>query len=161
MNIRPAQACDAGEIRRVLPEDADVLTSIAFAGKRHWGYPEAWIRQWTEVLTLTPEFVATHPTYGAIAQGIVIGFYSLTVTSDGAELEHLWVLPAAMRRGVGRRLFQHAEATARRHGAARLFIISDPHAEGFYRRMGACWCGEQPASMDGTPRVLPILEKEL
>ncbi|MCL4530843.1 MAG: hypothetical protein M1485_06230 [Chloroflexi bacterium] len=34
------------EIRRALPEEADALTEIAIAAKRHWGYPERWIEIW-------------------------------------------------------------------------------------------------------------------
>ena len=45
------------EIRRASPGDAEVLTRIAFAAKRYWGYPERWIEHWSESLTVTPEFV--------------------------------------------------------------------------------------------------------
>jgi hypothetical protein len=31
---------DGVDIRRATPEDAQVLTRVAFAAKRHWGYPE-------------------------------------------------------------------------------------------------------------------------
>ena len=46
-------------------EDADALTEIAFAAKRHWRYPENWIRQWQEALTITPEYVIENPTFVA------------------------------------------------------------------------------------------------
>jgi hypothetical protein len=46
-----------------LPSEAAALTEIAFAAKRHWGYPEHWIAHWRSILTVTPEFVATHETY--------------------------------------------------------------------------------------------------
>ena len=53
------------------------------------------------------------------------------------DLLHLWVLPEAMRRGVGRSLFSHALERARNLGFRELEIESDPNAEGFYQRMGA------------------------
>jgi hypothetical protein len=31
------------EVVRAIPEDAESLTRVAFAAKRHWGYPERWI----------------------------------------------------------------------------------------------------------------------
>jgi hypothetical protein len=38
-------------IVRAKPEDAANLTGIAFAAKRHWGYPENWIESWRDLLT--------------------------------------------------------------------------------------------------------------
>ena len=90
-----------------------------------------------------------------------LGFYALRFADGAAQLDHLWVLPEEMGRGIGRALFAHAEAAARQRGASRLRVESDPHAEGFYQRMGLVRCGEVPAPMDGQPRVLPLLEKEL
>ena len=46
-------------IRRAKPAEAEVLTEIAHAAKRHWGYPENWIEHWKNDLTITPEFPAT------------------------------------------------------------------------------------------------------
>ena len=66
-----------------------------------------------------------------------------------------------MGRGIGRALFEHAEQHARQHGAKRLWVESDPHAEAFYRHMGMTVFGQQPAPMEGQPRFLPLLEKWL
>lgn len=46
-------------IWRALPAEASILTDIAFAAKRHWGYPEAWIAQWRSALTITPQQIAS------------------------------------------------------------------------------------------------------
>ena len=46
------------EIRRAHPEEADTLTEIAHAAKRHWKYPESWIQQWQTDLTITREFIS-------------------------------------------------------------------------------------------------------
>ena len=34
------------EIRRAQPNDAETLTNIAHAAKRHWNYPEHWIERY-------------------------------------------------------------------------------------------------------------------
>ena len=77
------------------------------------------------------------------------------------ELEHFWVDPAHMGRGVGRALLEHAIATSRRLGATAIDISSDPNAEEFYLRFGACRVGEVSAPVDGQPRSLPRLELEI
>ena len=149
------------EIARAQPEDAGVLTSIALAAKRHWGYPESWIRQWSKALTVTPGYINKYPTYAAIIDGRIVGFYALQFQPRKALLDHLWVLPAEMGRGVGRELFKHAEKVARKCGAQRMKIIGDPHAEGFYEKMGATIYRKEPAPMDGQERFLPLLTKSL
>jgi ribosomal protein S18 acetylase RimI-like enzyme len=149
------------KIVRAQPEDADALTNVALAAKRHWGYPEDWIRRWEEALTVTPLYVRAHPTYVAQGDKKIVGFCALLVQPGEAVLDHLWVLPAAMGMGVGRALFLHAEKIAREAGAIRMKIVGDPHAEGFYRRMGARVYGREPAAMDNQARFLPLLEKAL
>ena len=143
------------------PEDAGALSAIARAAKQHWGYPDDWLRRWENVLTITPEYIRAHPLYVAMADGKPVGFCALQMEPTDASLDHFWVLPEAMGRGTGRALFERAEQSARAAGAVRLVIESDPHAEGFYQRMGAATVGRKPASIDGVERFLPLLEKPL
>ena len=146
------------EIVRAKPEDADALTEIAHAAKRHWGYPERWIEAWREVLTMRPEFIAANSAYAAIENGRAVGFYVLTTEPDGVHLDHLWILPEAMRRGIGRALFDHAVLQAKAAGFAAIKIEADPNAEGFYQRMGAHRVGTGLSELTGERRELPLLE---
>jgi hypothetical protein len=92
------------EIVRAKPIDAESLTAVAHAAKRHWGYPESWIHHWRDSLTITPDFVANNVVFVAtIAEGAV-GFGTLRFDRVAGWIDHLWVLPAAMGCGVGRRL---------------------------------------------------------
>ena len=143
------------EIRRADPGDADVLTAIAHAAKRHWGYPEAWIRRWRHDLTLTRRFIATHWVQCATSRGRNIGFYALSREGTTFDLEHMWVEPGHMGGGVGAGMFRHAIERVREGRGRRLRIVSDPNAEGFYRRMGARRIGEVASRPAG--RVLPVL----
>jgi GNAT superfamily N-acetyltransferase len=145
------------QISRAKPEQADALTAIAFAAKRHWGYPERWIECWRDVLTVGPEFVREHETYAAIAGGHVVGFYALGRKRNRADLLHMWVLPKAMGRGVGRALFVHCLERVRALGLAELEIESDPNAEGFYARMGAHRVGLSVRELENHRRELPVL----
>ena len=149
------------EIRRARGEDAGLLTDIAHAAKRHWGYPESWICAWAVALTVTNDYIDAHPTFVAVANADIVGFCALILEPDGAQLDHLWVLPKAMGGGVGRALFVQAETAARAAGATYLRIVGDPHAEGFYQRMGASVYGWEPAPMDRRERFLPLLKKVL
>lgn len=62
------------DILRAGQEQAEALTRIAFAAKRHWGYPERWLDLWAPVLTITPGFIATNEVWVAVAGEQEIGF---------------------------------------------------------------------------------------
>jgi GNAT superfamily N-acetyltransferase len=149
------------QIVRAKPEDAEGLTEIAHAAKRHWGYPEQWIQSWRNILTMRPAFIAANVAYSAIEEGRAVGFYLLTNEDDGIHLDHLWIAPHAMGRGIGRALFDHAVAETRRLGHRTLKIEADPNAEGFYVRMGAQRVGEAVTNIEGQRRELPLLLYDL
>jgi GNAT superfamily N-acetyltransferase len=140
------------------PQDAEALTDIAHAAKRHWGYPESWIAAWRDILTMRPEFIAANVTCVALDEERMVGFYVLTTEDDGIHLDHLWVVPAAMGRGIGRALFQHAMMQARDLGFDSIKIEADPNAEGFYQRMGARRTGTAVREVEGQRRELPLME---
>jgi GNAT superfamily N-acetyltransferase len=142
-------------IRRARPAEAPALTRIAHAAKRHWRYPEDWIALWRDALTVTPWYVERRPVYCAEAGGALAGFYALVGAAPSPELDHCWVLPPYIGRGIGAQLLAHAAATARAAGATTLRIAADPFAEGFYRRMGARPVGTAPSTPRG--RTLPLL----
>jgi len=145
------------EIIRAMPSDAETLTQIAFAAKRHWNYPEPWIEQWRALLTITAPYIETHEVYAARVERELVGFYSLAGDADKMELDNLWVLPRTMGQSIGRALFAHAVERARALGAQQLVIESDPNAEGFYRRMGARRIGGKIRVTEGQRREIPVL----
>ena len=149
------------KIVRAKPEDADVLTEIAFSAKRHWGYPERWIQSWRDILTMRPESIAANVAYSAMEDDRAVGFYLLTTESDGLHLDHLWIMPSAMGRGIGRALFEHAVEQASVLGFRVIKIEADPNAEGFYQRMGARRVGTQVTEIEGARRELPLLVYQL
>jgi GNAT superfamily N-acetyltransferase len=149
------------EIQKAEPDKAKNLTQIAFAAKRHWGYPEHWIQLWSPILTITPDFVNRYETYVAILDNDLVGFCAISLADEKGSIEHLWVLPEHMGKGVGRVLFDHILTRCRELGARVLEIESDPNAQGFYERMGAKKVGEVVGEVDGQPRILPLLEIKL
>src|SRR5258708_25625328 len=125
------------QIRRARPDEAAVLTEIAHAAKRHWGYPENWIRQWKSDLTITPEFSAKNEGFVAMNGEEIVGCCAIAFSESLAELEHMWIRPEHIGAGVGRTLFRHVKERAANLAIPALEISADPNAEGFYKRMGA------------------------
>jgi GNAT superfamily N-acetyltransferase len=143
-------------ISKAIPADAEALTEIAIAAKGHWDYPAHWMARWRSVLTVTPAFIAAHETYAARSGDRIIGFCALRRDGDDLHLEDLFVLPGEMGRGVGSALFRHAQGRARELGFAFFEVQSDPHAAGFYERMGAERIGTSMTLLDSYRRDLPI-----
>jgi ribosomal protein S18 acetylase RimI-like enzyme len=149
------------EVRRATPDQAEALTQIAFTSKRHWGYPERWIQIWSPLLTIFPEFIETNDTYVACINEKPVGFCAISIEEGRASVEHLWVLPAYMGKGIGAALFRHMISRCKDLGVGVLEIESDPNAQGFYECMGAKVVGEHVGEVGGQPHILPVLETTL
>jgi GNAT superfamily N-acetyltransferase len=147
-------------IRRARPDEAAALSELAVRSKGHWGYDAAFLDACRDDLNLSPADIATSEVHLAAGSDGPVGFYSLDVAGRTALLDDLFVDPAAIGRGVGRRLWRHAVARARELGCAEVVIQSDPHAEGFYLAMGARRVGDLESTV--TPgRMLPLLRYPL
>ena len=144
-------------IRKASTEDSESLTRIAHDAKRHWGYPEHWIRHWQADLTISSDYLSANQVFLAESGDQIIGFYALVMDRDKAELDHLWVTPDHIGTGVGKELFIHAMQQAARRNVTEVEISSDPNAAGFYKKMGAHQAGETISKIDGQQRVLPRL----
>jgi len=143
-------------MRRATPTDCPRLTEIAHAAKRYWGYPEAWIVNWRDQLTITEGYVAAQYVELVEIGGAPAGFFALRKHRDFTELDHLWVDPAIIGQGLGRKLLEQAVSVCRGEGVERVEIDSDPYAEPFYLHMGARRIGKTPAAVEGDPeRYLP------
>lgn len=145
-------------IRRARPDESHALSALTWRSKAHWGYDEAFLHAHRAGLTVTPEYIAEHPTYVMDQAGVPLGFHALELLDAGrVELGYLFVDPGHMGRGVGRALLDHAAETTLALGRTRMRIVSDPHAIGFYQKMGAVLWGEWRSPI--VPgRCLPVLE---
>jgi GNAT superfamily N-acetyltransferase len=148
--------------RRAEAQDAELLTEIALAGKRYWGYPEEWMAEWRPDLTVTPGYIGSQPVSVAELAGEVVGFAGLSTLEGRRYLEHLWLRPNHIGRGFGRALFLEAVREARAAGVTELRIKSDPNAEPFYLKMGAVRTGLEVYELLGKfHREVPLLVYKL
>ncbi|HEX6290518.1 MAG TPA: GNAT family N-acetyltransferase [Herpetosiphonaceae bacterium] len=143
-------------IRPALPEEARLISELALRSKGYWGYDQAFMDACLPLLTFSAAYITAHPVFVLEVAGAVVGFYSLLGSESEVELDNLFVDPDAIGRGYGKRLFRHAVATAARLGFRRMVIESDPHAEAFYRAMGAVRCGERLSPISAARR-LPLM----
>lgn len=148
-------------VRAARGDEAAGLSALVLRSKAHWGYDAAFMAACREELTFGAERLAAgRAVVAESAGGVLAGCATLDGEPPAGALGMLFVDPPFIGQGVGRLLYDHVLAAARAHGFARLTIDADPHAEGFYRAMGAVRIGSTPSgSIPG--RELPLLRVEL
>lgn len=153
----------AATILRARPADARSLSALAMRSKSLWGYLTRFLAACRAELRVSPSALAGRDHICVVARigTAVVGFCLLSRDARRTwEVDGLFVDPARIRRGIGRSLLRAACHRALRAGARTLSIQSDPHAEGFYRAMGAEPAGSRAsASIHG--RRLPLLQLRL
>jgi GNAT superfamily N-acetyltransferase len=152
------------QIRRAQASDAGALSALCRAAKGYWGYPPEWLEAWASVLRISPRAIREEEIFWATLddRGVCAGFFGFRREGSRWHLEHFWLAPEHIGRGLGRALFADALREARRLGISRFQIKADPNAEGFYLRMGAQRVGEERYVLLGKfPRVLPLLRFDL
>ena len=147
-------------IRRAQPQEAELLSDLAFRAKGHWGYDVEFLALCRDDLAVSAERIATSPVYVYEETGGIVGFYLLLATGEDCELDSLFVEPRAIGTGIGRRLWQHAVTTAGELGCTALVFQSDPHAVGFYLAMGATQDGISESTVI-PGRMLPLMRYQM
>lgn len=147
------------EIRRAEAFEASELTAIAFAAKRHWGYPDAWIDLWADELSVDSRYIEENRVFLAADGTRTLGWCALSEERGEYWLDYCWVLPEAAGRGIGRALILETFRLAAELRSSTLKVIADPNAEGFYCKMGFRRIGDHPSVPSG--RRLPVLEADV
>lgn len=143
-------------VRAARPGEAAPLSALALRSKAHWGYESDFLEACRPELTISEQLIQEGRVYVLENGSLPIGLYTLTRFRADIELGHFFVDPPYIGRGAGRMLWLDAVARARALGYDQLLIQSDPHAEGFYLRLGAQRIGEVPSAVQ-EGRALPLL----
>jgi GNAT superfamily N-acetyltransferase len=150
LTLRPARA-----------EEAGALSDLAKRSKAVWGYDATFMKACEDELTIAPSEIDNNPTFVAVHEDRVVGMYMLEPEGvEKAELSYFFVEADCLRMGIGTRLIAHAKAEAARKSWRTIAIQGDPHAEAFYRSVGARRTGSRPSeSIPG--RWLPLFQLEI
>lgn len=157
-------------IRRVKPEEADLLTEISLQSKAYWNYPESFFRAWLPELTITYQYIKDNIVRAVQLGEHLVGYYSLVqlrhdlevageVLACGYWLEHMFVLPHWIGRGYGTAMMDHLQAICRARGIDTLKVLADPNARPFYEKTGWRFLRDFPSTIPG--RTTPMLQLAL
>lgn len=88
-----------------------------------------------DAIEISGECFASGHVFVSELHNSVVGFAVVIHRSDrDFDLDGLFVDPDWWLGGVGRMLVEYCAEFSRAHGAARLHVVGNPHAEGFYLR---------------------------
>jgi GNAT superfamily N-acetyltransferase len=159
------------EIRSAKIEESGILTSISFASKKYWAYPESFFETWKNELTISPDYILQNRVFVFEDRAGIAGYYAMvylendmdvsgTVLSKGHWLEHMFILPAFIGKGIGTKLFEHLKIICRQNRINTISILSDPNAKGFYEKMGCRYVKEYPSSIPHRTTPLLVIESQ-
>jgi PAS domain S-box-containing protein len=89
-----------------------------------------------DALEYDPHAVDQNLVRAAFVDGRLVGFATLVPQERVGELEDLFVDPCWMRRGIARTLVLDAIENAREQRLRRIEVTANPHALGFYEKVG-------------------------
>ncbi len=154
-------------IKEAQVDEHRLLTEISFASKRYWDYPAYFFEIWEDELTLKRDYLIQNKVFTIRSEETIVGYYSLVelknnlLVSDitleaGHWLEHMFILPAYIGKGLGKKLFNHCIRICSSTNIEKIGILSDPNAKGFYLKMGCKFISDYPSTI--AERTTPYLE---
>ncbi len=147
-------------LRAPLATELSGASALCLRSKAYWGYDRAFLKACRDELTLGPADVAETDVTLAICRSTMVGVAQLSHKVREAELDKLFVEPAWIGHGIGKKLFEWSVQKARDNGARRMLVTADPDAVPFYEKMGFERIGEEPSgSIAG--RTLPVFRLKL
>ncbi len=142
-------------IRRAKVEELSILSDLAILSKSYWGYDKEFISQCVPLLSIDQDNFQKSTIYVYEEQSTILGFYQLKeIDNVIVDLDKLFIHPEAIKRGIGKKLFDHAKEKVQELGFTSLIIESDPNAKGFYEKQGGFFTNFSISPIDES-RKLP------
>ena len=157
-------------MRRAKIQEADILTKISFSSKGYWNYPKEFYDIWYNELTISPDYIQNNDVFVFEKDGKIIGYYSIVELKDDIEisdiklskgfwLEHMFIDPQCIGKGIGTKMFQHLREWCTSLNVYELGILADPNSRGFYEQMGCEYKLEYPSTIKN--RTTPYFQLKI
>jgi len=154
-------------IRSAKTEDSDVLTKISFASKGYWKYPKEYFEIWRNELAINENYIQGNDVFVYENYESIIGYYSIVNLEKDIEisgvpinrgiwLEHMFIDPKYIGKGIGTKLFNHMREWCVATNILKVGILADPNSKSFYEKMGCIYMREYPSTIGG--RTTPFLQ---
>ncbi len=148
------------EIVPAFEKNHSLLTAITFDGKAFWGFSKDQLSQWTEILTVTPEYISTNFVFNLTLNSEIIGYYSyLVINEKEIELDNLFLFRKYIGKGYGKLMMIDFLSKAKELNVEYISLIAEPNAENFYKKFGFETFDQLESIIKG--RLLPKMKLNL
>ncbi|MCX8524522.1 GNAT family N-acetyltransferase [Chryseobacterium formosus] len=148
------------EIIKANVNDDRILTEITKTSKAYWGYSDKQMDEWSDLLTITSEYIQKNQVYKLIVNQSSIAYYSYFETENNSvRLDNLFVSPKNIGIGYGKLLMNDFILKIKQSERSRIILDADPNAQKFYESFGFTKFGQIETSI--IDRFLPIMELKL
>lgn len=136
---------DTLKFHPVDPTHLPLINQLMRAGKGYWGYSEEALDRFMKTFGIA-DAEYFDKTFGFIAESMqgVVGYYLFKTDEHPPILDHFILDTRHIGQGYGRHLWNHCVEQSQKQGWTEFTLWSDPHALGFYERMGAVKIDERP-----------------
>ena len=135
---------------RIVPAREESLTEVnrlIARSKGHWAWPEGYLEKALPLHEITRAYLQRYRCFEVVTHDDgLLAFASVVETGSRVLIDNLWVAPERIGRGIGRATCNYIFDLARECGWSRLWVLPDPPAEGFYRKVGFADTGERVQS---------------
>lgn len=159
---------DSISFEKADPNSYPDLNRLSLQSRNVWagtpGYFEGYLEQSRNLIDITSDYIQKNIVCVGYAGNLhkqIFGFFAFKIEENQKKiLDHFWIDPHFMKKGLGQKMFQQALYVAKLHQWDSFELYSDPPAEGFYLKMGAKKIGEVPSRISGGP-IFPALKVEV
>lgn len=145
--------------REAYESDVPVLRVLARNAEAIWGFSEKFLQIFDDDYNVTNDFVINNTVYVMVQNNTILGFWGLIQDAQNAELEYLYVDSKQVRKGFGKRLWNHMSEWCRSNNIIRIDFVTSHPAVDFYLKCGAILNGSAYSLIDG--REIPRLYYEV
>ena len=148
------------EIIKSTAEDNEILTEITKKSKAYWGYSDEQMESWSELLTITKNYIETNKVYKLVVNKLTVGYYSYVYLNEKeVKLDNLFVMPSYIGKGFGKLLMVNFLTEIENSEVEKITLDSEPNAASFYESFGFIKVGQIETSIKD--RYLPIMELKI
>lgn len=142
-------------------KETDRLRIIARESEAHWGYDKAFMDTFDRTFNITGEFIARYPIFCVREHGEITAFWGGMPEENVFHLEYFYIGRQVIKRGYGRRMWEHMTAWCRGEEMERVIFVTSWQAVGFYEKMGALQDGVSRSLIDGRdiPRFIYCIKQ--
>lgn len=148
------------EIIEANSDDNLVLTEITKKSKAYWDYSQEQMKEWSDLLTITAEYIQKNEVYKLVINQSPVAYYSyFEFDKNSVRLDNLFVSPENIGKGYGKLLMNDFILKVKLSKRTRIILDADPNAQKFYESFGFLKIGQIETSIKD--RFLPIMELQL